>query len=120
MDQNVALIVLLGAAAYFLFFRKSAGPLYRNMQGQIITEIVCGQSITFEVPGYTRVWLSQLKDGVLNFDGPFDVPMSAYVLNCSTETGVYEIAVYELDANDVKGELIGQTTFRVLPQSPVA
>lgn len=116
-NTNVGLILLLGAAAYFLYFRKSAGPLYRNMQGQIITEITCGQSIVFDVPGYSRVWLSQLKDGVLNFDGPFDVPMPPYILNCSSETGVYEVAVYELNDDDTKGDLIGQSTFTVLPHA---
>jgi hypothetical protein len=113
--ENLGLLVLLGAGAYYLL-NKNTGPIYRDINGRVITDIVCGGSITFDVPGYNRVWLSQLKNGQLIFDAPFDVPMPPYILNCQNETGQYEIAVYKLvSPGDIKGELIGQTTFTVLP-----
>lgn len=115
--ENLGLFVLVGVGAYYLLTRN-AGPIYRDINGRIIKDIVCGSTITFDVPGYNRVWLSQLKNGQLIFDAPFDVPMPPYILNCQNETGQYEIAVYKLESpGDIKGELIGQTTFTVLPSN---
>ena len=116
MDKKTGLMVAVAAAGAYLLTRKGA-PTFYNMQGQAITEAVCGSSMTFDVPGYKRVWMSQLKNGTLNYDGPFNLPMPAYVLNCTNDVGAYDIAVYEIDANDVKGELIGQTRFAILPQA---
>lgn len=114
--ENLGLIALLGVGAWY-FLSRSGKPTYKNVNGQVITDIVCGQTITFDVPGYNRVWLSQLHNGALAHDGPFDVPMPPYIVNCQNETGIYEIAVYEIGAGDVKGKLIGQTTFTVLPSN---
>jgi hypothetical protein len=115
--ENLGLIALIGAGVYYLLTRN-AGPIYRDINGRIITDIVCGNSITFDVPGYNKVWLSQLRNGQLVFDGPFDVPMPPYIVNCQNETGVYDIAVYKLvTPGDTKGELIGTTTFTVLPSN---
>ena len=114
MDKKVGLIIAGAGALYFL--SKQGTPTFYDMQGTPITGALCGSSATFDVPGHKRVWMSQLKDGQLNFDGPFDLPMPAYVFSCSNDVGAYDIAVYEIDANDVKGKLIGQTSFTVHPQ----
>lgn len=116
MDSKKGLLIAAVAAGAYLLTRKGA-PTFYNMNGQPITEALCGSSMTFDVPGYSRVWLSQLKNGTLHYDGPFNLPMPAYVLSCTSDVGTYEIAVYEIDANDVKGVLIGQTTFTILPQA---
>lgn len=116
MREKLGLVIALAIGAYYFMSRKGA-PTFYNMQGQPITEIVCGNSMTFNVPGYSRVWMSQLKNGTLNYDAPFNLPMPAYVVNCTNDIGVYDIAVYEIDANNVKGELIGQTKFTILPQA---
>lgn len=115
MDKKKIGLLAVGAGALYLLTKKS-GPTFSDMNGASITTALCGSSATFDVPGYKRVWMSQLKNGQLNFDGPFDLPMPAYVFSCSNDVGTYDIAVYEIDANDVKGKLIGQTQFTVLPQ----
>lgn len=112
MDKKIGLAIA-GAGALYLLMRKS-GPVFYDMQGNAIDTALCGTSATFDVSGYKRVWMSQLKNKELNFDGPFDLPMPAYIFSCSNDIGVYDIAVYEIDANDVKGKLIGQTVFTVL------
>lgn len=117
MAENAGLLIMLAVGAYYFLSTSKGIPTFRNMSGQAITEIVCGNSVTFDVSGYTKVWLSRLKNGQLDFDAPFVVPMPAYILNCSNDIGVYDLAVYEVDANDVKGKLIGQTKFTVLPQA---
>jgi len=116
MNKKAGFLLAAGAGALYLMTRKGA-PTFYNMNGQPITEIVCGNSMTFDVPGYSRVWMSQLKNGTLHYDGPFNLPMPPYVLSCSNDVGTYDIAVYVIDANDVKGELIGQTQFTILPQA---
>lgn len=109
-------MLALGAGALYMIIKKG-GPTFYNVNGQAITEVVCGNSIAFDVPGYPRVWMSQLKNGQLNYDGPFNLPMPTYVVSCSNDVGTYEIAVYEINENDVKGTLIGQTSFNILPQA---
>jgi len=113
MDGKKAALLIAGAGALYYLATQTGGPTYYNMDGQPITDALCGSSATFNVPGYTRIWLSLLKDKTLNFDGPYDLPMPAYIFSCSTDVGVYDVAVYEIDANDQKGKLIGQTTFTV-------
>lgn len=117
MDKKKIGLLVAGAGALYFFTKKSGVPTFYDMQGNVITGAVCGSSMTFDVPGYKRVWMSQLKNGVLNYDGPFNLPMPPYVLNCSTDVGDYDIAVYEIDTNDVKGKLIGQTKFTIHPQA---
>ena len=116
MEKKTGFMLAAVAAGAYLLTRKGS-PTFYDMNGQAISAITCGGSISFNVPGYSRVWLSRLKDGVLDFDQPFDLPMPLYVVNCANDVGAYDIAVYEIDANDVKGKLIGQTKFDVLPQS---
>lgn len=114
MDKKIVAAAVVAAGAYLL--TRKGGPTFYDMQGKSITTALCGSSATFDVPGYKRVWMSQLKNGTLNFDGPFDLPMPAYIFSCSNDVGTYDIAVYEIDANDVKGKLIGQSSFVVLSQ----
>lgn len=116
MAENAGLLILLAVGAYYLLSTSKGTPTFRDINGQAISSIMCGNSITFDVAGYTRVWLSRLKNGVLDYDAPFDVPMPAYILSCANDIGAYDVAVYEVDANDAKGKLIGQTKFTVLPQ----
>lgn len=115
--ENAAILVLLGIGAYYYLNYKKGKPTYRDINGNEITSITCGSSITFDVAGQSMVWLQRLKNGQLDFDAPFAVPMPAYVLNCATDVGVYDVAVYAIDANGAKGELLGQTQFTVVPQA---
>jgi hypothetical protein len=117
MAENAGLLILLAVGAYYFLSASKGTIAYRNMNGQAITEITCGNSVTFDVSGYTRVWLQRLKNGTMDFDQPFDLPMPAYILNCVNDIGVYDVVAYEIDANGVKGALIGQTKLTVLPQA---
>lgn len=116
----------LAVGAYYLYSTMKGSPTYYNANGQAVTEIECGNSVSFDVPGYKQVWLSQLKNGQLNYDGIFPthqpaLPMPLHVLNCATDIGVYDVAVYELtfDENNtaIKGKLIGQTKLTVVPHA---
>jgi hypothetical protein len=117
MAENAGLLIMLAVGAYYFLSTSKGTPVFKNANGAPITTMMCGNTMTFDVPGYTRVWMSQLKNGVLNFDGPFDLPMPPYIATCSGDVGVYDVAVYELDANENKGQLIGQTRFTITPQA---
>lgn len=93
----------LGAAA--------SQPVFRNASGAVITSIECGQPYTFDVPGYSHIWLTMKKDGQQTFDGQFSVPMPSYVASCVTDPGTYQAIAYDLDS----GMVLGTATFVVLP-----
>lgn len=114
MDKRIAL--LAGAGILYYLSKNTGQPTFYDMQGTPITGALCGSSATFDVPGHKQVWMDQLKDGVLNFSGPFNLPMPAYIFSCSKDVGAYDIAVYAIGPNGEKGELIGSTSFTVHPQ----
>lgn len=117
MADNAGLLILLAVGAYYFLSVSKGKPVFKDVNGTPITQIVCGNTINFDVAGYSQVWLQRLKNGVLDFDGVFSVPMAPYIVNCANDIGTYDIAVYEVDANGDKGNLIGQTTFAILPQA---
>lgn len=112
MNRNM-MILAIGAAAYFLLFRKPS-PAFHDETGKKITEIQCGKVIYFNVPGYSAVWLDQLQNGQLQWNAPIEIPYGPHTLNCSSEPGHYQSAVYELKPDWTKGNLIGLTELRVL------
>lgn len=117
MAENAGLLILLAVGAYYFLAGSKGKPVFMDVDGKPITQIECGNTINFNVSGYQQVWLQRLKNGVLDFDGAFNVPMAPYIVNCANDIGTYDIAVYEVDANGGKGNLIGQTTFAILPQA---
>lgn len=111
---NTALLVALGVGAYFLLNGMNSGkPTFYNMSKQVITSIECGNSIIFDVPGHSMVWLVRTKNGVQDTNGPYAVPIPPYILNCSTDVGTYVIAAYVLNPDNTQGALLGSTTFTV-------
>jgi len=118
MDQKqVMILAALGIGAYYLMGNMKGIPQFKNMQGQIITSIQCGNSVVFDVPGYSMVWLTRIKNGVQDFDGLYALPVPPYILNCSDDTGSYTLTAYALNPDNTKGVLIGQTNFTVIPQT---
>lgn len=117
MAENTGLLILLAVGAYYFLSGNKGTPVFKDANGSPITQMVCGNTMTFDVAGYSQVWLQRLKDGVLDFDGAFAVPMPAYIANCANDIGTYDVAVYEIGADGTKGKLIGQTRFTILPQA---
>lgn len=93
----------LGAAA--------SNPVFKDPSGAVISSIECGQPYTFDVPGYTRVWLTMTRDGNQTFNGEFPVPMPSYVSSCATDVGTYNAIVYDLTS----GIVLGQSQFVIHP-----
>jgi hypothetical protein len=88
-------------------------PVFKDVNGNPITSIACGGTYTFDVPGYSQIWLTMLKDGVKTFDQLFSVPMPSYVSSCANDVGTYQVVAYD----PVSGMVIGKTNFTVLPSS---
>lgn len=82
-----------------------------DLSGKTITQIECGQSYQFEVPGYSDVWLTVIKDGVITFDSGYAVPMPAYVANCTRDPGHYEVVAKTPDGS----QEIGRAVLDILP-----
>jgi hypothetical protein len=94
-------------------------PTFYDANNRPITSIDCGMPYTFDVPGYTTVWLENTFNGQPNYAGPLPLPMPSFVADCASQVGSYVYTLYEL-ANGAKGNLIGQTTFQVLPAPSIA
>lgn len=134
--QNALGLVLIVTAGYFLWKGTAAGAgggnggggnggagaavQFLNAAGQAITQTTCGETIGFDVPGFSEVWLVQTKDGEPQFNGPFHVPMQPYQLNCATDAGQYIAAVYQRaqSGGPDPGPLIGSA--RLVVQYPPA
>lgn len=117
---NVAVLGLLAAGAYYLLNGTVANqgkPVFYNMSKQVITSIQCGNSVIFDCPGYSTIWLVRTKNGVQDFSGLYTVPAPPYIMNCSTDPGTYTLTAYAVAANGLQGALLGSTTFTVTPSS---
>jgi hypothetical protein len=89
------------------------GPAYMDLNGNPITSVICGGSYTFDVPGYSAVWLIIQKNGVQVFSAQFPLPMPSYMSSCSDNVGYYLVSAYDLQT----GQLIGTTQLTILPAS---
>lgn len=101
-----------------MYLRGLAAPTFYNSAGAPIVSIQCGQQYTFNVPGYSEVWLTQSKNGNPGYNGPLPVPMNPYTANCGTEVGTYVNAVFTVDRSGgvaKPGQPLGTVTFQVLP-----
>lgn len=110
-----AVLALLAAGAYYMLSNTSAAnkPVFRNFSGQVITSIQCGNSVVFDVPGQTMIWLTRQKNGVQDFNGPYAVPAPPYILNCVDDVGSYVLTAYALNPDNTQGVLLGSTNFTV-------
>lgn len=87
-------------------------PVYA-IAGVPSTSGKCGDTITFDVPGYQRAWIVVYQDGRPTFDGIMDLPMPPYALKCPQDIGNFQVAAYEITAQGTRGGVIGQTSFTV-------
>lgn len=91
------------------------GPTFYDSGRNPISNVMCGQPYTFDVPGYgPQVWLEQSHNGMPGYNGPLSIPMNPYTANCTTEPGTYINTVYAMQ-NGQRGALIGTVSFNVLP-----
>jgi hypothetical protein len=114
-SNNALMIAAAAAAAWYFLFNKGSGPTYYNVNKQVITSIKCGNTIIFDVPGHSMVWLTRSRNGTVDFDGLYAVPIPPYILNCSNDVGTYHVTAYTINPDNSKGALIGSTTFTVTP-----
>lgn len=117
MSQTAIVALLAIGAWYFLGNATSGKPTFYNMSKQAITTIACGNSIVFDVPGHSMVWLVGTKNGVQDVNGPYGVPAAPYILNCSTDVGNYVRTAYVLNPDNTPGALLGTTSFTVTQSS---
>jgi len=89
-----------------------ANPVFFDVNGNVITQAVCGSVYSMTVPGYEGQWLMivQTKNGAPSFTGPMLMPMSNYASKCSQDEGSYNVQAFTQ-----AGQLLGSTTFVVLP-----
>jgi len=84
---------------------------YYTKNGLATSSYVVGDTMGFNVPGYSQVWLEQTQNGSPQYSGPFTIPMSPYVLQ-ARDAGVFNASVYEYK-NGAKGKLIGTDSVTV-------
>lgn len=87
---------------------------YYLKNGQPTSSYFVGDTMGFNVPGYSQVWLTQTQNGNPQYNGAFNVPMPAYVLQ-ARDVGTFAATVYELTPQGKQGKLIGTDTVQVLP-----
>jgi hypothetical protein len=94
-----------------------AGPQFRDLNGNVISTIPCGEPYVFDVPGFSVVNLALSKaDANGNFvtpvfNGSYNVPMSPYTSSCVTDPGIYLAT-----ANDANtGAYLGNATLTITP-----
>jgi hypothetical protein len=86
-------------------------PVY-TVNGQPVSRVSCGQTIGFDVPGYSQAWVIVAQNGQTTFDGPMSLPMPPYRLRCPDDVGDFQVAAYEL-VNGQRGNVIGATRITV-------
>lgn len=114
--SQTAILALLAIGAYFLLNQQVAStgtPVFKNMSNQVISSIACGNSVIFDCPGYSMIWLTRTKNGVQDVNGPYAVPMPPYIMNCATDVGSYVLTAYQLTAANTQGALLGSVSFTV-------
>jgi hypothetical protein len=86
--------------------------LYYLKNGQTVSQFTVGDSMMFNVPGYSEVWLDQTQNGATQFSGVMPLPMGPYTL-LPRDVGSFAATVYEVK-NGGKGKLIGSDSATVV------
>ena len=73
-----------------------------------------GDSLVFDIPGYTNIWLTQYQNGVLQYDGPEALPTAPLQLTDPPDLGTFQGTAYEV-INGQKGAQIASWTFQINP-----
>ena len=94
-----------------MYMRGLGAYYFKN--GQPVTSLTVGDTMTFNVPGESAVWLDQYQNGVLQFSGPMNLPMPPYTL-LPRDQGTFTASVYKLSGSGKKGDNIGTDQIQVL------
>jgi len=86
---------------------------YYMKNGQPVASFTVGDVMTFNVPGYSQVWLDQTQNGASQFSGPFPLPMAPYTLQ-ARDVGTFRASVFELTPQGTKGRPIGTDSAQVV------
>ncbi len=89
-----------------------AGVQYTK-NGVPVSAVLCGDVISFDVPGYSRIWLTQYQSGKIQFDGPFNLPMPDYRLVCDRDIGNFSATAYTLNSDGTHGDYLGNAFLTV-------
>ncbi len=93
--------------------------IYYLKNGQPASVLYVGDVMTFNVPGYSNVWLEQKQNGTPQYSGPIGLPMPAYTL-LARDIGTFTASVYQLTQGGTRGQLIGTDSIQVqTPQAAV-
>jgi hypothetical protein len=102
MDGKEEVTMYTGLGAYYLKNGQPASVLY------------VGDTMGFNVPGYSQIWLDQKQNGTTQYSGPFNLPMPAYTL-LPRDAGYFQATIYALNPDGTKGNAIGADSIQVLP-----
>jgi len=87
--------------------------VYYLKNGQPASVLYVGDTMGFNVPGYSSIWLEQTQNGTTQYSGPFNLPMAPYTL-LPRDAGNFQASIYELTAAGTRGKLIGTDSIQVL------
>ena len=95
MKKYIFLFAVLAALAgsFFVGYSANAAPIFYKVPGFPVSSIICGDTYTFDVPGYTTVWIKEWKAGNLIYDKQLNVPKALYSI-CNSSEGTYILEAY--------------------------
>jgi hypothetical protein len=88
------------------------GPAYLDANGNPLSQIVCGGSYTFDVPGsgLDHVQITVYKNGAIAYQGIEPIPIP-YTTVCNQDEATYQTIAYD----PITGANLGQTAIVILP-----
>lgn len=109
-NYKLFLVLAVLAGSFFVASDTLAAPVF--YKGSFpVTKVICGDTYTFDVPGYTNIWLKEWKNGSLVYNNTYSVP-SVYTSVCGQDEGTYSIEAYMVGGFAVgPGDPLGSTTF---------
>jgi|SRR5215470_4298011 len=93
-------------------------PVY-TVNGQPVSDAVCGDVIEFDVPGYSTAWVIVAKDGNIQFNDIMSLPMPPYKLKCPDDVGLFTVSANLITPQGGRGNVIGATRLNVTAQPTV-
>ena len=92
----------------------TTNPVFYDTNGNVITQAVCGSVYGMTVPGYGGqvLHIVQTKNGAPQINAQMQMPTPNYASVCNQDEGTYFVQAFTQS-----GQLLGGTTFNVLPSA---